>query len=108
MANTAMGRRELNSYSDRVSWAVHMNFGAYQYPGNESGATHYSANAYDRHVPLDLFGAVFVPGTYHDAVAPVDIAATFASVLRINQPSASVDRILTQVLRAEPSGKLNN
>ena len=99
--NTPVGRRELNSYSDRVRWAVHLNFGAYQYAGSETGATHYSGNSYDRHVPLDLYGAAFVPGTYHDAVQPVDIAATLASLLRINQPSASVGHVLTEAMRPE-------
>jgi hypothetical protein len=32
-------------------------------------------------------------------VQPVDIAATFASLLGINQPSASVGHILTQALK---------
>ena len=52
--NTPEGRRELNSYSDLERWAVHMNFGAYEYAGAETYGTHYSAHAYDRHVPLDL------------------------------------------------------
>jgi hypothetical protein len=99
--NTAVGRRELHSYSPRVRWAIHMNFGAYQYAGNENGATHYSGNSYDRHVPLDLYGVAFAPGTYHNPVAPVDIAATFASLLRINQPSASVGHVLTEAMRPE-------
>ena len=99
--DTSIGRRELNSYSDLVRWAVHMNFGAYQYAGNENGATHYSGNSYDRHVPLDLYGMAFAAGTYHEAVAPVDIAATLASLLRINQPSASVGRVLTEALRTQ-------
>jgi hypothetical protein len=78
-----------------------MNFGAFQFPGNEEGATHYSSFAYDRHVPLDFYGSMFVPGTYHDRVAPVDIAATFASILRVNQPSSIEGHILTQVLRPD-------
>jgi len=40
-----------------------------------------------------------VPGTYHGVVAPVDIAATFASLLRINRPSAAVGRVLTEAIR---------
>jgi len=99
--NTPVGRRELNSYSDRVGWAVHVNFGAYQYAGTSVGATHYSGNAYDRHVPLDFYGAAFIPGTYHNAVEPVDIVATFASLLRINQPSASVGHVRTEAMRSE-------
>ena len=97
----AYGRRVLHSYSPYVRWAVHINLGLNEYPGSAAGAGHYSQNSYDRHVPLDLFGAAFIPGTYHDPVAPVDIAATFASLLRLNQPSASVGHVLTQVMRPE-------
>ena len=50
-------------------------------------------------MPLALYGAPFAPGTYHGRVEPVDIAATFASLLGVNQPSASVGRILTQSLK---------
>ena len=52
-------------------------------------------------MPLAFFGSAFVPGFYHDRVAPVDIAATFASLLRINQPSAAVGHVLTMAIRSE-------
>ena len=99
--DTAQGRREMHSYSTLERWAVHINLAAYDTPGYGMGTTHYSANAYDRHVPLDFFGPQFVPGTYHGTVAPVDIAATFASLLRINQPSASIGNVLTQAMRPD-------
>lgn len=99
--DTELGRRILHSYSPYVGWAIFVNFGAFQFPGGEEGATHYSSFSYDRHVPLDLYGAMFVPGTYHDRVAPVDIAATLASVLRINQPSSVEGQILTQVMKPD-------
>jgi hypothetical protein len=99
--DTELGRRILHSYSPYVGWAVFLNFSAFQFPGNEDGATHYSSFAYDRHVPLDFYGAMFIPGTYHDRVAPVDIAATFASILRVNQPSSIEGRVLTQVMKQD-------
>lgn len=99
--DTELGRRILHSYSPYIGWAIWMNFGAFQFPGGEEGATHYSSFAYDRHVPLDFYGSMFVPGTYHDRVAPVDIAATFASILRVNQPSSIEGHVLTQVLRPD-------
>ena len=40
---------------------------------------------------------------YRELVAPVDIAATFASILGVNAPSASVGRILTEALRPAPA-----
>jgi arylsulfatase A-like enzyme len=101
LPDTQYGRLLAHSYSPYVGWALHLNFGPYQFPWHGSGTTHFSANSYDRHVPLELFGDAFVPGTYHGVVAPVDIAATFASVLRINRPSAAVGRVLTEAMRPE-------
>ncbi len=101
--DTEYGRRELHSYSPRMGWAVHLNLGAYQNGGYETGATHYSANSYDRHVPLDMVGPGIRPGTYHGMVAPVDIAATLASMLRINRPSAATGRVLTEAMQPEGS-----
>jgi Type I phosphodiesterase / nucleotide pyrophosphatase len=104
LPDTQYGRLVAHSYSPYVGWALHINFGPYQFPWHGSGTTHFSANSYDRHVPLELFGAAFVPGTYHGVVAPVDIAATFASLLRINRPSAAVGRVLTEAMRKEGPG----
>jgi arylsulfatase A-like enzyme len=104
LPDTQYGRLMAHSYSPYVGWALHLNFGPYQFPWNGSGTTHFSANSYDRHVPLELFGAAFVPGTYHGVVAPVDIAATFASLLRINRPSAAAGRVLTEAMRPEAAG----
>ena len=101
LPDTQYSRLLAHSYSPYVGWALHLNFGPYQFPWNGKGTTHFSANSYDRHVPLELFGAPFIPGTYHGLVAPVDIAATFASLLRINRPSAAVGRVLTEALRPE-------
>ena len=104
LPETQYGRLVAHSYSPNVGWALHINFGPYQFPWNGSGTTHFSANSYDRHVPLEFFGAAFAPGTYHGLVAPVDIAATFASLLRINRPSAAVGRVLTEAMRPEGAG----
>jgi len=105
--NTELGQRILHSYSPYLGWAIFLNFSAFQFPGGEEGATHYSSFAYDRHVPLDFYGPMFIPGTYHDRVAPVDIAATFASILRVNQPSSIEGHILTHVMRPDTGGKLS-
>lgn len=101
MPDTQYSRLIAHSYSPNVGWALHINFAPYQFPWRGGGTTHFSANSYDRHVPLEFFGEPFIPGTYHGMVAPVDIAATFASLLRINRPSAAVGRTLTEALRTE-------
>jgi arylsulfatase A-like enzyme len=98
--DTEFGRRISNSYTDHGGWYVMLFPTAYQMEllsGIQT--THFSPWSYDRHVPLGFFGQDFIPGYYRQQVAPVDIAATFASILGVNAPSASVGHVLTQVLR---------
>jgi hypothetical protein len=101
LPNTDYRRLITHSYLPYVGWALHLNFSPYQFPWHGSGTTHFSANRYDRHTPLELFGVAFAPATYHGVVAPVDISGTFAFLLRINRPSAAVGRVLTEVIRPE-------
>jgi predicted AlkP superfamily pyrophosphatase or phosphodiesterase len=95
------GERIAHSYSPNGGWYVMLVPPAYQMNGNAAGTgtTHFSAWSYDRHVPLGFFGAPFQPGIYYGRVAPVDFAATFAALLGLNQPSASVGHVLTEALK---------
>ncbi len=99
---TPEGRRIAQSYSPNGGWYVLFTPSLYAQT-SATGTNHYTPYSYDRHVPLAFFGTPFVTGTYHDAVEPVDIAATFASLLRVNRPSAAVGRVLTEALRPEPA-----
>jgi arylsulfatase A-like enzyme len=88
-----------HSYSPNGGWYVMIIPEAFQMEQYTPGGTnHFTPYSYDRHVPLAFFGAPFTPGTYHGRVEPVDLAATLASLLGINQPSASVGHILTQAV----------
>jgi hypothetical protein len=98
--NNEDGRLLLHSYTTNGGWYVRLSLGMYEMSGYKtSGTTHFSPYSYDRHVPLAFFGAPFVPGTYLQRTAPVDIAATFAALLRVNQPSACVGRVVTEALK---------
>ncbi|HEY3706498.1 MAG TPA: alkaline phosphatase family protein [Terracidiphilus sp.] len=98
---TEWGRRIAHSYADHGNWFVMAMLDAYQIQGSSAGGTtHYSPWSYDRHVPLAFYGAPFVAGEYRDRVAPVDLAATFASLAGVNQPSASVGRVLTEAIKS--------
>jgi hypothetical protein len=96
------GQQIAHSYSPNGGWYVMLVPPAYQMNGNAAGTgtTHFSAWSYDRHVPLGFYGAPFQPGIYYGRVGPVDFAATFAALLGLNQPSASVGHVLTQALKA--------
>jgi hypothetical protein len=97
---TEEGRLILHSYSPNGGWYIMVTPGMYEV-STTKGTTHFAPYSYDRHVPLAFYGSAFLPGTYHDRVAPVDIAATFASLLRVNQPSACVGHVLTVAIRPE-------
>jgi arylsulfatase A-like enzyme len=88
-----------HSYASTGGWYVMAILEAFQMDGTDpTHTTHYSPYSYDRHVPLAFYGAPFAHGTYRTRVAPVDMAATLASLLGINQPSSSVGRVLTLAL----------
>ncbi len=97
---TQFGELIAHSYTANGDWYVMLFPTAYQME-YDSGiqTTHYSPWSYDRHVPLGFYGSAFVPGYYRQQVAPVDIAATFASLLGVNRPSAAVGHVLTFALK---------
>ena len=92
-----------HSYSPNGGWYVMVISAAFQMPTFSRGTTHFSPWSYDRHVPLAFYGAPFTPGIYHGRVEPVDLPATLASLLGINQPSASIGHVLTQAIRKIPA-----
>ena len=99
---TQEGQLMLHSYTTNGGWWVIMTPGMYQMSGNANGGTtHFSPYSYDRHVPLGFFGTPFVTGTYLEHAEPVDIAATFAALLRVNRPTACVGRVVTEAIRPE-------
>ncbi|MGH9158767.1 MAG: alkaline phosphatase family protein [Vicinamibacteraceae bacterium] len=57
-----------------------------------TGATHGSANDYDRRVPVLLMGVAVAPGRYFTAASPADVAPTLAA--------------LTGVTLADPDGRV--
>jgi arylsulfatase A-like enzyme len=97
---TEFGKLIAHSYTANGGWYVMVFPTDYQMEF-DSGiqTTHFSPWSYDRHVPLGFYGTAFIPGYYRQQVAPVDIAATFASLLGVNAPSASVGQVLTFALR---------
>lgn len=100
LPGTPFGALIGHSYTPNGGWYVMVIPQAFQMPGSASGGTtHFTPYAYDQHVPLVFYGAPFAAGTYRGLVEPVDIAPTFASLLGVNQPSASIGHVLTQALK---------
>jgi predicted AlkP superfamily pyrophosphatase or phosphodiesterase len=95
--NSPLGRKYLNSYSPEGSWYV-MGVSDIYTVGPAKGTDHASPYNYDTHVPLAFYGLPFQPGTYRMPTEPVDLAATFASLLGINAPTHAIGRVLTEAL----------
>jgi predicted AlkP superfamily pyrophosphatase or phosphodiesterase len=97
------GRMLAHSYADHGNWYVMMVLDSYQMAGTGqfAGTNHFSPWSYDRHVPLAFYGTPFLPGEYHERVAPVDLAVTFATLTGVSLPSAAVGRVLTEALKPE-------
>lgn len=98
---TDFGRIIAHSYSPNGGWYVMLLPDAYQMQSYGAGTTHFSPYSYDRHVPLAFYGSVFTPGVFRGRVEPVDLAATLAALLNVNQPSASIGHVLSQAVHPE-------
>ena len=94
----AWGRLISNSYSPNGGWYVMVIPAAYQSAAGDGDAA-FGPWAYNRQVPLVLYGAPFAAGEYLNQVQPVDLAPTFAALLGIHEPSAAVGQVLTEALK---------
>ena len=63
-----------------------------------SGTTHGTAFSYDTHVPVIFMGPAIRAGIYDDQIIVNDIAHTIADLLEIETPSASVGRVLKEMI----------
>jgi hypothetical protein len=61
--------------------------------------THGTPYNYDTHVPVIFMGAGIRPGEYDGTIAENDIAPTLATILRVEVPSGSVGRVLTEMFQ---------
>jgi hypothetical protein len=98
-----LARRALHGFYARRSGDVVFVYEPFKYLLDEPVlATHGSPYSYDTHVPLIIMGAGVMPGRYTQAAMPSDIAPTLASLLRVQAPSNSVGRPLTEAFTRSP------
>ena len=62
-----------------------------------SGTSHGTPYDYDNHVPLIFMGTGIKTGQYLNRVAVNDVATTLATILRVEQPTASIGRTLSEM-----------
>jgi arylsulfatase A-like enzyme len=101
--NTELGLKYLHSYSPLGGWYV-LGVPTPFTIGFSGGTDHATPYTYDTHVPLAFYGLPFQAGTYRTHAEPVDMVATFASLLGINAPTHAVGRVLTEILATPRRG----
>ena len=69
---------------------------------NANGTTHGTPQAYDREVPVLLFGAGIKAGRYSEPASPVDLVPTLAALVGVHMPKTD-GRVLREALTAPPS-----
>jgi predicted AlkP superfamily pyrophosphatase or phosphodiesterase len=96
--NDAVARRVLHGFYPTRSGDVILVYEPFRYFETDIPVTHGSPYSYDTHVPLIFMGTNFRAGRYLQEVAPSDIAPTLAAILRVQPPSNSMGRVLTECI----------
>jgi hypothetical protein len=65
---------------------------------SRTGTTHGLWNPYDAHIPLLWYGWGIKHGSSSREVSIVDIAPTLAALLKIQKPSGSIGKVITEVV----------
>lgn len=73
----------------------------FYFVGEGVTTTHGSPYGYDTHVPVIFYGAGVAAGTHHTASSPADIAPTLAALLKLEAPSNSIGRVLSEAIKAQ-------
>jgi len=89
----------INGFNRERSGDVIYVFRPYHMTRTDPGTTHGTCYRYDTHVPVVLFGRDIAAGNFAGTSSPADIAPTLAALLKIEPPSSSSGRILTEAIR---------
>ncbi|MBD0370885.1 MAG: alkaline phosphatase family protein [Pyrinomonadaceae bacterium] len=93
-----IARRVLHGFYPLRSGDVILVYEAFKYFDVPIPVTHGSPYSYDTHVPLIMMGTGFRASRYLQEAAPTDVAPTLATVLRVQAPSNSIGRVLTEAI----------
>lgn len=100
LPDTPIARKVANSFNARRSGDVYFVLKPYAVPVESlEGSTHGSPWSYDAHVPLIFWGRAFKAGIYGFLAQPVDLPATLAVAMEIQQPSGAQGKPLTKALK---------
>lgn len=88
-----------NGYFPQRNGDIQILYKPHWIAGGSTGTTHGAWNPYDAHIPLLWYGWNIKPGKTNREVYMTDIAPTIAAMLKIQMPSGSVGKVITEVVR---------
>ncbi|GAB1463542.1 alkaline phosphatase PafA [Pedobacter sp.] len=88
-----------NGYNARRSGDVYIVLDAGWYPTLNPGTGHAAWNPYDSHIPNVFMGWGVKPGKTNKEYYMTDIAPTVSALLHIQQPSGSIGKVITELMK---------
>ncbi|MFN0111111.1 MAG: alkaline phosphatase family protein [Blastocatellia bacterium] len=101
LPNNAIARSVANGFHAQRNGNLVIVTEPFFFVGESATTTHGSPYKYDTHVPVIFLGAGIAAGSFHSVSSPADIAPTLAALLKLETPSNSVGRILTEAFKAK-------
>ena len=89
----------INGYNSKRSGDIQFTFKPGYFDGGTRGTTHGLWNPYDAHIPLLWYGWGIKEGKTNRETYMTDIAATIASLLKIQMPSGNVGQVISEILK---------
>ncbi len=86
-------------YNARRSGDVYIILDAGWYPSVNPGTGHAAWNPYDSHIPNIFMGWGIKPGKTNKEYYMTDIAPTVSALLHIQQPSGSIGKVITELIK---------
>ncbi|MEJ5994244.1 alkaline phosphatase PafA [Pedobacter sp. Du54] len=89
----------INGYNARRSGDIYYIIDAGWYPSLGPGTGHSAWNPYDSHIPALFMGWGVKPGKTNKQYYMTDIAPTVSALLHIQEPSGSVGKVITELIK---------
>jgi len=86
-------------YNARRSGDIYFILDAGWYPSTSPGTGHSAWNPYDSHIPAVFMGWGIKPGKTNKPYYMTDIAPTISALLHIQEPSGSIGKVITELMR---------
>ncbi|MGF1924647.1 MAG: alkaline phosphatase family protein, partial [Bacteroidia bacterium] len=89
----------LNGYNARRSGDIYYMLDAGWYSSLGTGTGHAAWNPYDSHIPALFMGWGIKPGKTNKQYSMTDIAPTISALLHIQEPSGSIGKVITELIK---------